>query len=243
MSLPAIGALSAIGALVGSARAASAVTWEVRDAAFDLAIDVGAPDAQVCVVHPKELRSEAACAGLDLGAFSISRDDQRVAVLRSSSWSGAKLQVVIGVTDAFAGSEWTAREARAARDSIAKVYATPRADGARVTVGPAEEVRLRGTQAFVIRAIAEHPDGGRGLERRYLVVSRTGTFAISFAFDESAKDDLSPVVDAIVASIVAPKARSVTSRVARAAGAVAAPIPIAVLAALAVARRRKEQQA
>ena len=236
-------ALSAIGALGASTRSSSAATWEVRDAAFDLAIDVGAPDAEVCVVHPKALRSEAACAGLDLGAVADARDDQRVAIVRSSAWSGAELHVTIGVSDAFAGDEWTAREARAARDSIAKAYAAPRADGARVAVGPAAEVRLRGAQAFVIRAIAEHPDGRRILERRYVVVGRSGTAAISFAFDESAKDELSPVVDAIVASIAVPKARSVTARVARAAGSVAAPIPIAVLAAVDVARRRKEKQA
>lgn len=234
--------LVAVCALVATSGRASAATWALKDPATDLSIAIGALDAQVCVVHPAALRSAESCADVDVAAIPLEREGQKVAILSSPAWSGAQLQVVVLWTPRVEDGDWSAREAREARDLVTTRMRAALPEGVHGEYSAATEVRLQGAQAFLVRSRVEYPGGITLLERRYLVVGRTGFAAIAFTFAEDAKDTLAPVVDAIVASISVPPARSVTSRLVASAASVATPIPVAVLAAVAVARRRKEKR-
>jgi hypothetical protein len=236
--------LFTLAAFILSASSAAAVPIVDRD----LAVRFGDAEGDVCVLVPASLWDPAACAGIDrstLGvrATAVDADIVALAILRQDGW-GVVLAIVrddvsAGLLERSGAGEWLEGLRRGIRGGLAP---GARFTLAATTVTNVNGVRVVGTEMNVDPPPGESARGFLGFAAIDGVVTRGGTYVVTFASSAEHAVETRRIAAATLLTLRAKPAKVAESayRLARTVGLSAATIVVvpAALTALVLLVRR-----
>jgi hypothetical protein len=205
---------------------ANADAYDFRDPTTDFTLTIGAVDGKVCIAFPVEKRT-ASCNDLDLSTLRYA-DGSFTAVVAKPEWP---LTVTVASNALGGDTEYTAAEEREAHRAFFRAVEQQ----GPVKHEPFERLRINGLQAY--RARLERFDMR---ETVYMFITADGATVVRFAYPKEVELEAGNVMDSIVATAHARRAKPVPQRLFAAVLNLLVGVPLVVLAAAIANRKRAE---